>query len=169
MGLFSRRARDEDHTPAVERTEPSDGEGDGGADVVDDGRPERPDDEPIGERERARIDAALARMSEAGWDVDDLQSIATAYDQAFGAEPAASPGRDDVVEVVGLAIGEHLVRHGRMDWRIVTDAFGTDLGVVARRRAVSVIPTTIVATRWLNGERGWIPGVVGHLVRLGNG
>jgi hypothetical protein len=169
MGLFSRRAKDEDATPAPERSEPSDLEGGAGSDVVDDGRPERPEDAPIGEAERARIDAALARMSEAGWDVDDLQSIATAYDQAFGADATASPGRDDVVEVVGLAIGEHLVRHGRMDWRIVTDAFGTDLGVVARRRPVSVIPTTIVATRWINGERGWIPGVVGHLVRLGNG
>ena len=169
MGLFSRRARDEAAGPPSETAEPSDWEGGDGSDVVDDGRPQRPDDEPIGEAERARIDAALARMSEAGWDVDDLQSIATAYDQAFGAETAASPGRDDVVEVVGIAIGEHLVRHGRMDWRVVTDAFGTDLGVVARRRPVSVIPTTIVATRWINGERGWIPGVVGHLVRLGNG
>jgi hypothetical protein len=166
MGLFSRRHNDEDVEPTAEATtrEPAPAD-----DVVDDGRPERPDSEPIGEQERARIDAALTRMSDAGWDVDDLQSIATAYDQAFGSEATASPGRDDVVEVVGLAIGEHLVRHGRMDWKLVTDAFGTDLGVVARRRDVSIIPTTIVATRWINGERGWIPGVVGHLVRLGNG
>lgn len=169
MGLFSRRKSEPEPDVALDG-DSGDGEpsGDDG-DVVDDGRPQRPENAPIGEAEQARIDAALTRMADAGWDVDDLESIATAYDRAFTAEPPSSPGRDDVVEVVGLAIGEHLVRHGRMDWRIITDVFGSDLGVVARRRDLSVIPTTIVATRWINGQRGWIPGVVGHLVRLGNG
>jgi hypothetical protein len=25
----------------------------------------------------------------------------------------------------------------------------------------------LVATRWMGRERGWIPGVVGHLARVG--
>ena len=52
---------------------------------------------------------------------------------------------------------------------MISDAFGTDLGVSARRRDLAVVPPTIVATRWINRETGWVPGVVGHLVRLGNG
>jgi hypothetical protein len=29
-----------------------------------------------------------------------------------------------------------------------------------------VVPANLVAARWMNGETGWLPGVVGHLVRV---
>ena len=166
MGLFSRNKKEADAEPttAASEWEPSAD----GADVVDDGRPQRPASEPIGPEQQQRIDAALARFAEVGGDVDDLASIADHFDRAVAGDGAGLAG-DETVEVIGLVIGEHLVRHGRMDWRIISDAFGTDLGVSARRRELSVIPPTIVATRWINREAGWIPGVVGHLARLGNG
>jgi hypothetical protein len=30
-----------------------------------------------------------------------------------------------------------------------------------------VVTEMLVATRWLGRERGWVPGVVGHLARTG--
>ena len=173
MGLFSRKHRDEpsastDGGPSGSPLSALAAEGPMGfpaADVDDDGRPQRPDSAPITDAERSRIDAALARLAEQGVDVDDLASLGAAYDAArSGGEDA-----DVAVETIALGIGEHLVRHGRMDWALVTDVFGTDLGVVARRRGTTVIPMNIVAVRWLSGETGWVPGVVGHLVRLGTG
>lgn len=173
MSIFSKRGRaGADDTRTGSRTTgplstlaTSASDGADAMDVDDDGRPLRPDSTPIGEPERQRIDAALARLGGDGVDVDDLSSLGAAYDAALDA------GRDSdlAVETLGLGIGEHLARHGRMDWAVVTDVFGTDLGVVGRRRAVTVIPTNIVATRWLNHQSGWVPDVVGHLVRLGNG
>lgn len=62
-------------------------------------------------------------------------------------------------------MGEHLSRHTDLDWRIVTDVFGTDLGLLeGPRGAFMVVPSNLVAGRWMRGETGWIPGVVGHLV-----
>ena len=167
MGLFSRRKDEPAFEPDPEAGASEEGTAEGGADVEDDGRPERPDTMPIGEDDRARIDAALARFAEVGGDVDDLASIGALYDRAITGGDGLGP--EEAAQVIGLVVGEHLVRHGRMDWRIVNDAFGSDLGVSARRRDRSVIPSTVVATRWINREQGWIPGAIGHLVRLGNG
>lgn len=169
MGLFSRRSRDDAADPDEGATEtvaePA------AYDGPDDGRPQRPDSEPPGEEDRARIAAGLARLDELGVDVDDLASLGAAYDAAVvrHAEGDDADGRDHAVEAIGIGIGEHLVRHGRMDWALVSDVFGTDLGVVARRGGRAFIPSNIVATRWINGETGWLPGVVAHLIRLGTG
>lgn len=171
MGLFSRRNKDEvEPDGAFVEPEPAD-DGAPAYDGPDDGRPVRPDTAPPGEEELARIAAGLARLAELGVDVDDLASIGTAYDAAVARHAAGvdAADRDHAVETIGIAIGEHLVRHGRMDWALVSDVFGTDLGVVARRRGTAIIPANIVATRWINGETGWLPGVVAHLVRLGTG
>lgn len=161
MGLFSRR-RDADPAPdpGPDVAEPGMATHD---DVVDTGRPARPATAEPGAAERGRIARVVAALDGAGIDIDDLTALGAAFDAAY----AAGTDSDDLVESFGLGIGEHLVRHGRMDWRLVTDVFGTDLGVVARRRELSVIPTNLVATRVVRGEVGWIPGVVGHLVRLG--
>lgn len=166
MGLFSRRGRDEDETPRTP-AEPSPWElpEEAEDDVVDTGRPERPVVRPASDADRARVRAALEDLAREAVDVDDLAALGAAYDRAV----AAGLPSEEITERYGLGIGEHLVRHGRMDWQVVSDVFGTDLGVVARRRELSVVPTNIVATRYLRGETGWVPGVVGHLVRLGNG
>jgi hypothetical protein len=49
---------------------------------------------------------------------------------------------------------------------VVTDVFGTDLGLVAARADTVVVPHNLVGARWMRGETGWIPGVVEHLVRI---
>jgi hypothetical protein len=48
----------------------------------------------------------------------------------------------------------------------VTDAFGTDLAVAGGKDDFVVVPGNLVAARWMNAETGWVPGVVGHLVRV---
>ena len=64
MGLFSRNKKEADAEPttAASEWEPSAD----GADVVDDGRPQRPASEPIGPEQQQRIDAALARFDATG-------------------------------------------------------------------------------------------------------
>lgn len=131
--------------------------------------PERPAAQALTNAERTRIWSALASLEAAGVDIDDLTSLGTAYDSARVAWEGESPaGREDsgeVVERFALGIGEHLNRHTDLTWSIVTDGFGTDLGLMGRRDDTVVVPHNLVGARWLNGERGWIPGVVAHLVR----
>ena len=49
---------------------------------------------------------------------------------------------------------------------MVTDVFGTDLSLTEGfKGSFVVVPHNLVAGRWMRGETGWIPAVVGHIVR----
>ena len=70
-------------------------------------------------------------------------------------------------ERFAIGVGEFLARHTDLRWRIVTDVFGTDLALADEREGdFVVVPGNLVASRWMRGETGWIPGVVSHLVNV---
>lgn len=133
--------------------------------------PLRPRDRGLGQAERERIADALAALAADGVDVDDLSSIGSAYDRAY-AEWSDTARRkrenhDAIVDRFAIGLGEHLTRTTDLRWRIVTDVFGTDLAVAdAREGDFVVVPANLVASRWMRGETGWIPDVVGHLIRI---
>jgi len=114
--------------------------------------------------EEAALDAVRAGYPEHGIDPADLASIADAYDRAVENDGGDSA---TVVELLGTAVGDHLVAVGGYRWVVSTDPFGTDLAVAPPRRGMPVVTRMLVATRWLGRERGWLPGVVGHLARAG--
>jgi hypothetical protein len=165
MGLFSRKGKDDTDEPAD--LEPGVGE-----DLDDALGPDvtgRPVAVPLGDEERDRIASALEHAAAEGVDVDDLASIGAHYDTAYrrwADEGGSGEGPDVVVETYAVAIGEHLARHSARDWAVVTDVFGTDLGLVAARADTVVVPHNLVGARWMRGETGWVPGVVSHLVRI---
>jgi hypothetical protein len=175
MGLFS-RSRDS-AGPADDESVPDDSDL---LPLVPTSRPLRPQDRELLERGRGQLAAT-------GVDLDDLAAIGAAHDADLAAWAALPERRRDDhaahVDLWGVAVGEYLARHTDLRWTTVADPFGTDLGLMAAgepgesgepgepgtpavRDDFAVIPTNLVSGRWLNGETGWIPGVVGHLVRL---
>jgi hypothetical protein len=165
MGLFSKKNKDEAAPPS----EPPSAEPvDAGVDPLDPDFTGRPVTSSLGDDERDRIAAALAHAADEGVDVDDLASIGSHYDEALRRWTAEGngDGPDVIVETYAVAIGEYLARHSARDWAVVTDIFGTDLGLVAARADTVVVPHNLVGARWMRGETGWIPGVVEHLVRI---
>jgi len=168
MGLFGRRHDDAPGpgAPAPVEVDPA------FADVEDDdGRPLRPTTAPPSAEDLARIAGSLEALVAEGVDIDVLTSLSDGYDRAYAAWAGADPGsRADHAEVVAryaCGIGEHLHRHTDLDWAVVTDVFGTDLAVAGGvSGAFTVVPSNLVAARWMRGETGWIQGVVGHLVTL---
>ena len=162
MAWFSKKSRDaaapDDAGPVLETSAQIDTD----PDVV--GRPQA---KPLTEEDEQRIASALRALAERGVDVDDLSSIGAAYDAACAAQKGDGQGEArEACELIGIAIGEHLHRHSTFKWAIVTDAFGTDLGLAAARSETVVVPHNLVGARWMRRETGWIPGVVGHLVTL---
>ena len=132
--------------------------------------PLRPAIERLGVEEQQRLAAGRAAVEKAGIDVTDLDAVGAAYDEALTTWQAARKGeREDereIVERFAIAIGEHLHRSTDLGWSRVTDAFGTDLAVAGGKDDFVVVPGNLVAARWMNAETGWVPGVVGHLVRV---
>jgi hypothetical protein len=169
MGLFSRKSKGDTASPPDPTAAVADDDGDGDGALAPDftGRPVTA---PLGEAERGRLDAALAHAARAGVDVDDLDSIGAHYDDAYRRWAASGgtdgEGSDVIVDTYATAIGEHLARHSAREWAVVTDVFGTDVGLVAARADTVVVPHNLVGARWMRAETGWIPGVVSHLVRI---
>ena len=144
-----------------------------GDSLVADGASLQPVVAPIGEEERRRIAAALESLRAEGVDIEDLASLSGGLDQAYAAwlrSPEGSrPDHAAVVERYALGIGEHLERTTDLDWQVVTDVFGTDLALTEGFKGTFVVvPHNLVAGRWMRGETGWIPAVVGHMVRRRN-
>ena len=168
MGLFSRKGKDDtaepaDATAVAESTRPR------ATTRWPPTSPGGPVASPLGDDERARIAAALEHAAAEGVDVDDLASIGSHYDAAYrrwADEGGSGEGPDIVVETYAVAIGEHLARHSAREWAVVTDVFGTDLGLVAARADTVIVPHNLVGARWMRGETGWVPGVVSHLVSI---
>lgn len=173
MGWFSRRSdpdagvTDDRGAPAPARYPAAD------ETLIDENGmgPLRPRDRGLGEGERERIAAGLAALAEAGVDVDNLESLAAAYDQAYaqwsGTAKRRREDHDLLVERFAIGLGEYLTRHTDLRWRIVTDVFGTDLAVADEREGdFVVVPGNLVAARWMRGETGWLPGVVRHLISV---
>ena len=161
MGLFSRKDKESVVDTGPEAAEVDDD------DLIAD-LPERPTARPLDDPERARIAAGIEAARAEGVDIDDLESIGSHYDDAYR-RATADPGAlsaDAVVETYAIAIGEHLARHSAREWAVVTDVFGTDLGLVAARADTVIVPHNLVGARWMRRETGWIPGVVSHLVRI---
>lgn len=166
MAWFGRRrgqtAREQAPPPEPEQ-EPETG----GEDGLVDERPVRPVVEPVGEAERSRISAGVAALESSGVDVEDLAALGASYDAAYAAwARERGSGHEVLVEQYAMGIGEHLARRTDMDWSVVTDVFGTDLGLAGGAKGdFVVVPTNLVAGRWMRGETGWVPGVVVHLAR----
>ena len=131
------------------------------------------DDEPVEEigtrpltpEEDAALEAVRARYAEHGIDPADLASVEAAYDRALAAHTDGDEA--SAVEVVGTAIGDHLVAVGGYRWCVSSDPFGTDLAVEPPRKGVPVVTRMLVAVRWMARETGWVTGVVEHLARAG--
>ena len=167
MAWFGRRRDDDDAVPepeAEERTLPSAG------DTLDPNATLRPLVDPLGDVERGRITAALDGLAADGVHVDDLASIGAGLDRAYAAWSAAPeedrPDHAAIVERYAVGIGEYLDRNTDLDWQVVTDVFGTDLSLPeGYKGSFVVVPHNLVAGRWMRGETGWIPAVVGHIVK----
>ena len=162
MGWFSRKAQG-----TTSSSDPEPASTGAGLDVTDPDFVGRPLARPLPQEEQQRIDRALEQLASAGVDVDDLASIGAAYDKACASRGAAGQGdAHDSCELIGIAIGEHLHRHSTLKWAMVTDTFGTDLGLDAARSETVVVPHNLVSARWMRRETGWVPRVVQHLLSI---
>ena len=163
VGFLDRiRGRD----PAEQDRDTGAAAGDGTDGVVDAVEPV----EEIGIRrltadEEAALEAARAGYAAHGIQPADIATVAAAYDRAL--DRLDEDGSADVVDLLGTALGDHLVATAGYRWVMSTDPFGTDLAVEPPRRGVPVVTRMLVAVRWMARERGWIPGVTEHLARIG--
>jgi hypothetical protein len=160
MALFRRKAPEPDtseHTDAPNSA------------LDDNGLPVTPV-QPLRQQERSHLSKHLNALAAEGVEVDDLESLSNGLDESYVRwSSQRDQDHSQIVERYAVGIGEHLSRTTDLKWALVTDVFGTDLGLVeGPQAAFMVVPSNLVAARWMRGETGWIPAVVGHLVQRRN-
>lgn len=125
--------------------------------------------EPVGDHERSVLREWLDDAHQWGIDVDDLASLERAYEGYFDKVLATDPDdREDATAVctmIGLALGEHLVRHSALEWRVVTDAEGTDLALSTPAEDAILYPADPVIDAWSGQQRGWLQAWATELIR----
>ena len=165
MGWFSKGDRREPDSAAAPA---ADGAADGMPD--DDALPGRPRWRALSEEQRAALDTDLAALRAADVDVTDLPALGSALDAAMAAWYAVKErDREDYAAVThrwGVALGAFLESATDLRWGMVTDVYGTDLGLMGSEDDMVIVPQNLVSARWLNHQTGWVPGVLGHIVRL---
>jgi hypothetical protein len=114
--------------------------------------------------QHAQVEERLRQAITLGADPEDIASIGHTLDR-LRSLPDDTVSRADL-DAVATALGEHLARHGGFRWAFITAPFGSDVGLESRRGTTTVVPSNLVAARWMRRETGWVEGVVRHLARV---
>jgi len=68
-----------------------------------------------------------------------------------------------VVNPIGVAMGDVLAREFGLAWKIVTDAFGTDLGLWRAKGQIVLSPVHSVAKRFADESNGFVVSLCGAM------
>lgn len=70
-----------------------------------------------------------------------------------------------LINMIGIAFGQHLVDALGLEWVIATDEYGTQLAVHGEPNNVLVYPCNLVAKRWESREPAFLAKVGAQMVR----
>lgn len=111
----------------------------------------------------------LGDAQAAGVDVDDVDSIGTAYDN-YVQEVMLTSAADRVdptptLTMIAMAMGEYLQRNSSLQWRVAGDSQGCDLALASADDLSVLYPIDPVAEAWSQQQRGWLPVFAQELIR----
>lgn len=70
-----------------------------------------------------------------------------------------------LINMVGIALGQHLVDTAGLAWVIATDEHGTELALHGAATNMLVYPCNLVAKRWQSGETEFVERVGSAMIR----
>ncbi len=110
------------------------------------------------------VTCCKAAMDWAG--TDDLPSLEQLDDLAE--RRMAEPENAAIaIDVIAVAVGEHIRRGSKLTWKVVTDDYGTAIALYRSVGHIVVVPQSIVAKRWPDGQRFVVSLVTQMLAELG--
>lgn len=123
--------------------------------------------EPLSDAEQRWIVKCVAAAMQ--WcNTDDLPSLEAL--EALAVRRMAEPENATAsIDVVAVAIGEHLRRASGLEWKVITDDYGTAIGLYRAEGHIVVVPQSTVAKRWGAGEPfvvSLVTQMIDHLARI---
>jgi hypothetical protein len=125
--------------------------------------------EPPNESELAWVQAHVDAIKEAtGGDtsVQTLDDLYAEWYEHWAAAPEESrEDPNDMINAVGLAFGDALVKGVGLEWAVVTDEHGTEIAVHGQPGDILVFPPNLVAKRFERGETRFLQMVYDGIAR----
>ena len=98
----------------------------------------------------------------ATWNIDltDIETVDAAYEN-YLAEVLQQPGdeREDptqVMAMIGFALGQWLSNETILEWRVITDDQGRDLGLALPDESSFMFPSDFVSDAWNEARSNWL-------------
>ncbi|NYF10148.1 hypothetical protein HDC94_001304 [Leifsonia sp. AK011] len=88
--------------------------------------------------------------------LDSISEVSSFFDSEQRSSSPSGLDPNTVINVVGAKVGELLARELDLRWQVVTDDFGTELGVVGEPNSIVICPMSSVGQRWKSSAPGEI-------------
>lgn len=116
--------------------------------------------EPVGEIEQQVLMDWLDQAAMHNIDVRKVESIERAYENHvdFVLEQADEDRTDPTrfVAMIGFALGQWLTLNSVLEWRVITDDQGRDIGLALPDNSSFMFPSDFVADAWNEVRRQWL-------------
>lgn len=116
--------------------------------------------EPVGEAEKKALNGWLEDAASWNIDLTDIATVDTAYERylAYVLEQDESERQDPtaVMAMIGFALGQWLNNTTILEWRVITDDEGRDLGLALPDESSFMFPSDFVSDAWNEGRSGWL-------------
>ncbi|MCT1987667.1 DUF3806 domain-containing protein [Dermacoccus abyssi] len=118
--------------------------------------------EPVGPAEQEVLDKWLDDAARWNIDVTDVRSIDRAYesyvDDVLDQDENEREDPTPFVAMLGFALGQWLTLESVLEWRVITDADGRDLGLSLPDESSIMFPSDFIADAWNEMRRDWLNG-----------
>jgi hypothetical protein len=124
--------------------------------------------EPLTNAETDWVRSNIAGLADQDVRLGDIDDLGRHYDEMLSGwlrlDETQRPDPNDVITQIGLAFGQFVGDHAKLDWTIATDEYGAEIALHRTRGNVLIYPTNLVAKRWAAEELHALPALARDMI-----
>jgi hypothetical protein len=124
--------------------------------------------EPLTTAEVDWVRSSIAGLVDQDVRLGDIDELGRHYDEMLKAwlrlPEVQRPDPDGITNQIGLALGQYVADHARLDWTVATDKHGTSIALRRAAGRVLFYPTDLVAQRWAAHEHSTLPAMARDMI-----
>jgi hypothetical protein len=138
------------------------------AEPADTGATDDPVLEPLTADEVDWVRSSIAGLLDQDVRIGDIDDLGRHYDEMLNAwlrlNEAQRPDPDGIINQIGLAFGQYVADHAKLDWTVATDQRGTEIALHRERGNVLIYPTNLIAKSWAAHARNNLPALAREMI-----